>query len=139
MGFTRYYTVTGKLDPEKFKEYSKTCKFVCEKLQETESYKLGDWEGNESSPIFANDEIVFNGIGDESHETFDISIRSKGFQFTKTRLKPYDTSVCACLFLAKKFFRDDINTSSDGNNIDDVDTINYILSLLRDEKINIIL
>ena len=32
MGYTRYYRIEGKIDPIKFKDYSKDCKMVCEEI-----------------------------------------------------------------------------------------------------------
>ena len=120
MGYTRYYTIKKSLDETKFKEYSKVCKEVCEYLQKEYDYKLVNYVGEQGSqPEFSDALISFNGEEDLSHESFSISTKGKGFDFTKTARKPYDSSVLACLYLAKKFFKDDIDISSDGENDDD--------------------
>ena len=68
-------------------------------------------------PVFSDKEICFNG--DESkglgHETFLISMDSKGFDFCKTARKPYDVAVCIALICFKHFFGDDFTYHSDGD------------------------
>ena len=98
---------------------------------------MAGWDG-EDDPQFTTDEIRFNGIGDDSHETFALGKGYNGFKFTKTARKPYDRHVLACLILAKKYFGDAIKVSSDGDN-DDIEVERMILQFSRDGKINLIL
>lgn len=135
MGYTRYFELYKPTNEEKFKQYSEVCKTVCEAIQKKEDYKLGDWEGNENDPIFDENEVSFNGIDKDSHETFSIRRIKTGFKFTKTNRKPYDSSVCACLYLAKQMFGDDIRVSNDGDN-DDEKVQNFVRQYLRDSNIN---
>jgi hypothetical protein len=135
MGYTRYFELYKPINEEKFKQYSEVCKTVCEEIQKKEDYKLGDWEGNENDPIFDENEVSFNGIGKDSHETFSIRRIKIGFEFTKTNRKPYDSSVCACLYLAKQMFGADIRVSNDGDN-DDEKVQNFVRQYLRDSNIN---
>lgn len=160
MGFTRYWDIKKSLDPEKFKEFSKACKLVCEAWQEAHiKYYLsqGDtlenaqhksgisgWDGS-GEPSFADTGICFNGNRsfdkesyDLSHETFSIEIGSLGFNFCKTARKPYDKQVEACLYLAEKFFGDAIEIRSDGDDRDS-EIISFTLSYLRDNKIDLII
>lgn len=134
MGFTRYYTINGKLDPERFKSYSKDCKFICDKITEKYVGGIAGWDGT-GDPEFNEDEVVFNGIGDMSHETFAIGINSKGFNFTKTQLKDYDKHVYACLLLADIYFKKDIKVSSDGDRDDYPEITGLVKSFIRDNKI----
>lgn len=78
---------------------------------------------------YDGEEIFFNGIGEESHETFSIDrtprVREhqiddsdKEFGFCKTARKSYDIAVCSALIIAKKHFGTDIDVSSDGDNED---------------------
>jgi hypothetical protein len=92
----------------------------------------------EGDPEFTTDEIRFNGIEDDSHETFALGKRYNGFKFTKTARNPYDRHVLACLILAKKYFGDAIKVSSDGDN-EDLKVEKMILQFSRDGKINLIL
>jgi hypothetical protein len=135
MGYTRYFELYKIISEEKFEQYSATCKLICEKIQEIEDYKLGDWEGTEKGPVFDENEVSFNGIGDDAHETFSIRRDNVGFVFTKTNRKDYDSSVCACLYLAKQMFGNDIRVSDDGDNNDD-EVEKFIKQYIRDFKIN---
>jgi len=137
MGFTRYYDVKETLDPEKFKQYSKDCKTVCDVITEKYAIKLASGDGT-GSPVFTDEKVHFNGVFEDSHEDFLLSINSKGFNFTKTQYKPYDKHVLACLILAKKYFKDSIKTTSDGDS-EDQDILDIVKVLIRDEKINDIL
>ena len=161
MGFTRYWKINKQLDTEKFKEYSETCKLVCEAWQEAlEKYYLsqGDtlerakhksgisgWDGS-GEPSFSDTEICFNGNRsfdkesyDLSHETFSIGIfLDTGLNFCKTARKPYDKQVVACLYLLEKFFGDDVEVGSDGDNSDS-EIISFLKSYLRDNKLEILI
>lgn len=69
-----------------------------------------------SQPIFNLNEVWFNGVGDNSHETFEINTKWDGeFNFCKTAAKPYDVAVTACLCLLKFHLGDAVNVSSDGD------------------------
>ena len=137
MGYTRYYKINGKLDTNKFKEYSKLCEKVCKEITKEFENGIASWDGT-GEPEFLDDSVSFNGIGDLSHESFFLSTTTNGFNFTKTARKPYDKHVCACLILAKEFFGDKIEVSSDGDN-DDIEVKNFLISLNRDNKIENIL
>lgn len=137
MGYTRYYRVEGKIDPIKFKDYSKDCKMVCEEITKQSGHGLAGWNG-EGEPRFEDEGILFNGVGDLSHETFGLGPETSGFNFTKTQRKPYDKHVLACLILAKEYFGDNIKVSSDGDN-DDKEIEDILTVLRRDNKIKSIL
>lgn len=137
MGYTRYYEITGKIDPEKFETYSNDCKIICDEITNRFGDKLAGWDGTEL-PEFTKDEVRFNGVGENSHETFTLCKDSTGFNFTKTQRKPYDRHVLACLILAKEYFGDNIRVSSDGDN-NDIEIENIIKIFKRDSKICTIL
>jgi len=137
MGYTRYYRVEGKIDLIKFKDYSKDCKMVCEEITKQTGHGLAGWNG-EGEPRFEDEGILFNGVGDLSHETFGLGPETSGFNFTKTQRKPYDKHVLACLILAKEYFGDNIKVSSDGDN-NDKEIEELLISLRRDNKIKSIL
>ena len=137
MGYTRYYRVEGKIDLIKFKDYSKDCKMVCEEITKQSGHGLAGWNG-EGEPRFEDEGILFNGVGDLSHETFGLGPETSGFNFTKTQRKPYDKHVLACLILAKEYFGDNIKVSSDGDN-NDKEIEELLISLRRDNKIKSIL
>jgi hypothetical protein len=137
MGYTRYYEVKNKLDPEKFKDYSKDCKAICDEITKEFGHGIASISGH-GDPKFTDDIISFNGVGDLSYESFCLSTGSKGFDFTKTQRNPYDRHVLACLILAKEYFGDNIRISLDGEN-DDEEVYNLIRKLKRDNKIKSIL
>ena len=148
MGYTRFWGIKKQLDTEKFKEYSQTCRIVCQSWEEYQiskgdlDYGLAGWDGY-GEPTFTDTEVCFNGRASESerdlsHETFMIkSSDSQGFKFCKTARKPYDRQVLACLYLAKKFFSDDIEVRSDEWESDS-EIISFVVGFLRDDKIKII-
>jgi hypothetical protein len=83
-------------------------------------------EYNDSAkPVINVDEVRFNGIGDDGHETFYISRvdtprawsedKSTVFGFCKTARKQYDALVTASLLLAHKYLDGEIEISSDGS------------------------
>ncbi len=74
-----------------------------------------------TQPEFGDDVIMFNGVGDDSHETFDLHRKRKlekwqskgdlGRNFCKTAHKPYDRVVTACLcYLSTVTRREDPTT-----------------------------
>lgn len=114
MGFTRYYKITGKLDKDKFELFSSNCKIVCDLISKKWNINIGGPDGDGGYPIFSKESVEFNGVGMDSYESFILDINSSGFNFTKTKLKPYDRHVEACLILAKYYFGDDIEVRCDG-------------------------
>lgn len=137
MGYTRYYEVYQKIDESEFEKFSQDCKTICDEVTKQFGHGLADWNG-ENEAEFTPTSVRFNGVGDNSHETFAIGVDTKGFQFTKTNRKPYDRHVLACLVLAKIYFGDKIRVSSDGDNDDSV-IESLIKEFSRDRKINLIL
>ena len=71
-----------------------------------------------------NEQIRFNGIGEDGHETFLITKKrpEENFQFCKTAHKPYDKYVvavlCAIYHVYLQMERTVMNISSDGNTAD---------------------
>jgi hypothetical protein len=136
MGFTRYYEIKKKLDPDTFKKFSQDCKTVCEYITQTSGVQIAGYDGT-GDPIFESGAVSFNGVNDLAHESFGIESKSLGFYFTKTQRKPYDRHVQICLELAKVYFGDSIEVSSDG---DDDETVGSLIKqFLREKKIGQIL
>lgn len=114
MGYTTYW---------KHKEIPQD---IWDKKLETARVILDDFKDiiqldDGSAPICNEDEIVFNGIGDNAHETFVLKRTAEEFNFCKTARKPYDTAVCAILLL----FSDVVNVSSDGDREDWEEALEY--------------
>ena len=115
--------------------------------------RIGDGGGCGNQPEFTKDEICFNGVGDDSHETLHIERDSSliltstdrmdifakenwekdgsHFGFTKTAHKPYDLLVTATLALYKHHFGDKVSISGDGGQegyAEGVSLVNQVLS-----------
>jgi hypothetical protein len=119
MGYTHYWDIYQEEIPQdiwvKFaKDFIKILPHFVDKLdsQTDQKYDIN------------NENIILNGIGEESHETFYIQRKNKmkksydgevkKFNFCKTARKEYDISVCCALIIAKKYFGNIIKVSSDG-------------------------
>lgn len=77
--------------------------------------EIGDGLGKTRNPKVTLDKVVFNGLGEMSHETFVWAQNAESsFDFCKTARKPYDALVTACLLLIKEIYGDTVKVSSDG-------------------------
>lgn len=75
--------------------------------------------------MITNQQISFNGVGKDGHETFRIDSMFYGrdhdpeermkFAFCKTAQKPYDVAVTSVLLIFKFHFGNDFKVSSDGD------------------------
>jgi hypothetical protein len=134
----RSYEIKNKLNPEIFREYSKSCKEICDIISEKYGHGLAGWN-HKGEAEFLPDEVAFNGIGDNGGESFCLNTKETGFQFTKTNLQPYDNHVYACLLLAKEYFGDSIRVSSDGDDEESDEIKSLIIQFKRDKKLNTLL
>ena len=110
-----------------------------------------------SKPTIDNEEISFNGIGDDGHETFCITRKKRDlydyekqdsiqdaymhdksgggvFNFCKTAHKPYDKYVVAVLCAIYRVQRDIMNISSDGNTADWTEGLFHAVRSTREEE-----
>lgn len=110
MGYTHYFTkaAADRDDSLRFEMFARGARTIIDYAKTYEGIKIGDLE--------ISDEIVtFNGVGEESHETFYWAIDGSGFNFCKTAAKPYDTVVTACLIHLKDVYGDLVDIGSDGS------------------------
>jgi hypothetical protein len=112
MGYTHYWTIARPFD-NAFAEFSEDCVLIIGTAMDA-GIKIGDGFGK-NLPTTTATEVIFNGVGKDSHETFHMNSTDTGFAFCKTVGKPYDTVVCAILIRAKFHFGDAIEISSDGD------------------------
>ena len=116
MGYTHYWTHQEKLDPQSVGR----AVIDMAKVVEAKADLLGDGLG-EGKPEIAEGMICFNGVGDDSYETFSFpggwsnDGAGEGFNFCKTARRPYDPVVTACLAIAKDRMGESIDVSSDGD------------------------
>jgi len=110
MGYTHYFTKAGtsKGDSLCFEMFARGARTIIDYAKKYDHIKIGELE--------ISDEVVrFNGVGEDSHETFYWSINSDGFDFCKTARKPYDAVVTACLIHLKDVYGDLVDIGSDGS------------------------
>jgi hypothetical protein len=113
MGYTHYWKI------EKVSQHStRWGRLFADlgKIVKASPVPLGGWDGELPNPAVEDGRISFNGLYDDSHETFQISSTDLDVDrpFCKTARKPYDIVVVACLAALKDIFGDECSVSSDG-------------------------
>lgn len=116
MGYSHYFTQTQDCQPEQWIALCEAARKVI--ARNTDLVSLEYDEVDKPAEV-SDDQIRFNGKGDDGHETFLLGRNSdRGFQFCKTAQKPYDVVVVAVLCLAHELCPGVWEISSDGN-VDD--------------------
>lgn len=140
MGYTHYWHRKEEFNKKNFEKLVKSFKDLYDKEF---TNLIANWDGKkDSKPTINEHEITFNGIENESHETFSMPLKremdehEKSFQnsirnplifdFCKTAVKEYDIAVVTCLILAKYYLKNQIKISSDGDLKDWEDARNLI-------------
>lgn len=99
MGHTNYLKNKPALTDAQWKALTADVK----KLLKETTIPVGNGHGEKGSkPVFTKDAILFNGIGDDSHETAAVSKHATDFEFCKTAHKPYDSLVVEFYKLIRK-------------------------------------
>jgi hypothetical protein len=108
-GYTHYYTWHQAPEAVSLRE----CIGEMRLLVEARKTMLAGPEGDQA-PLIESERLIFNGIGDDSHEPFVFPgtiVRTPpvpqllpGFNICKTVGKPYDEVVTACLMVARDHF-----------------------------------
>lgn len=143
MGYTHYYQ--RSLDSNDPELYDKVRKGFIElvKMAELNGITVADAFGEKAGAWQADGErIAFNGLGEESCETFSFyqivppqphwrENEKTYFDFTKTNYRPYDALVCATLILIKDVYGSQIEVSSDGGWEDWADGYELYFSTFR--------
>ncbi len=110
MGYTHYFPHTSVTD-----EVWEKIKSDCEKIVGTGIVPVED-DRDGSEPKFTDHLILFNGVGENQHETFCLEkAGSGGFAFCKTNRKPYNILVQACLLLYQLHSPETLKLGSDGS------------------------
>jgi hypothetical protein len=126
MGYTHYWTQTRDFPKKEWLEIG----HALHRIIDAQNVPIGNYAGDPGTqPKIGADEIGFNGIGAESHETFYVTRErapleewqrnagiAKGWAFCKTAYKPYDTVVTA--FLIYLHNAQGFRVGSDGNTED---------------------
>lgn len=126
MGYTQYQTQKRSFTSDEWREVTADIREILSYVENMLGVPLGNGMGESGTrPDFNMKEIMFNGIGDDAHETFVLHrVRCKeyeggtlGWSCTKTARKPYDVAVTACLcYLAS--VTETHTVSSDGQGSD---------------------
>lgn len=106
MGYTHYWTQTRSFTKEEWIEVSADLAEILSYVENDLGVPLANGMGDGGTrPEFTGSIIQFNGVGDDSHETFTVDLKrtrlypgaTLGGSFCKTARKPYDIAVTACL------------------------------------------
>ena len=131
MGYTHYWTHHRRFTNEEWAEAMMDVADILEQALK-DGVAIGDGAGEtpitERLSIFSDDrkEIMFNGVGEDCHETFCLyqnrrpleSWQTKdqhGGDFCKTARKPYDVAVTAILCYLESCWDGKFSASSDGD------------------------
>ena len=121
MGYTHYWTIHDITKPPMTSEIAQDI----QKIILASDVPIGDGCGAwDSKPVLEPDQVVLNGIDDDSHDTLwyppvfegrrKLPPFSLGRDFCKTAQKPYDVVVCAALVAIKHHQGDNVEIHSDG-------------------------
>ena len=142
MGYTHYWRQLRDFTDTEWQELTRLAKLITADgvLDQT----LSTVEFN-----IDNEQICFNGVGDNGHETFRITKKKRpkadyeeqeaydrqgAFEFCKTAQKPYDRYVVAVLCAIYRVQRDVMNISSDGNTADWTEGLFHAVRSTREEE-----
>ena len=126
MGYTHYWRQLRDFSETEWQELTRLTKLITVGARATALLDPDEFN-------IDNEEIRFNGVRDDAHETFLITKKKRpkadyeeqeaydrqgAFDFCKTAHKPYDRYVVAVLCAVYRVQRDIMNISSDGNTAD---------------------
>lgn len=117
MGYTHYWKSARGIDAGKKEAFLDAVRKV---LAHPSCPKVSlEYDEPDEAPQVDDACVRFNGIGDEGCETFSLDLaRPIGFEFTKTRQRPYDVAVTAVLTLAHHVDPDWLEIISDGGAVE---------------------
>jgi hypothetical protein len=114
MGYTHYYKNKPTFTDSQWAALTDDVK----KLLKNSKVPLGGANGEiGSKPVFNSWNIMFNGIGDDSHETAAVYKGAIEFDFCKTARKPYDSVVVEFYKLIRKHAPSTILNSDGGDEV----------------------
>jgi hypothetical protein len=94
MGYSHYWDQNRDFTEKEWKTITRYVRSVAKVYPNV----IGSWDGSGGEPLINDDEIALNGIGDDSHESLNISRKCKfKHNFIKTNRKPYDVLIRAIL------------------------------------------
>ena len=126
MGHTHYHKFVRTPDAATFAAFAKDAR----KIIEATDIPLADLLGEEGQPEITSNRVSFNGLGEDSYESFFMDSSETGFSFCKTNKKPYDEVVVAVLIAAKHHFGDNLELSTDASAEEAADGLRLAKSVL---------
>jgi hypothetical protein len=111
MGYTHYWRVKESPTPAQWERIKQRCKMV---IEAAECELVGPLRVAGTEPIVNDLEVSFNGKEDDGCEMFSLGATMRDFDCCKTRYKPYDDVVLACLMVLKDELGVSVRISSDG-------------------------
>jgi hypothetical protein len=111
MGYTHYWRCENWNDEDR--EGWKRSLSTIEKILDEHNDIIQYEDDTPEDPICDNEQIRFNGIDEDAHETFVVHNEATNFGFCKTARKPYDLVVCKVLLVLKAYCPH-FNLNSDG-------------------------
>lgn len=120
MGYTHYMNQKKEIPQEKWnEEVIPAVKAIIETATEKWNISIvGPISEQDTFPEFNNDRIMFNGIGEDGHETMEVLRQPREFFFCKTARKPYDAVCVAVNVWMETCFKSYFSWSSDGEGED---------------------
>jgi len=103
MGYTHYFPQDRSITDLEWSNIMAASEYL---IANSDVPVLNDLNGDGDFviPMISTTEIRFNGIGDDSHETFLITKdKLPDYNFCKTAYKPYDVIVVAALLIASHY------------------------------------
>ena len=116
MGYTHYQTHKGTFTKAEWKVIQADVRAILETAT-ADGLTIGDaWGEKKITPAQAvtAQEIRFNGLDGDSHETFSVERLTEPWAFCKTARKPYDVAVTAILAYLEGAHPDKFSVGSDG-------------------------
>ena len=114
MGYTHYYRDKPAFTDSQWAALTEDVK----KLLKNSNVPLSNGNGDiGSKPVFTKHDIMFNGVGDDSHETAVVYKQASSFEFCKTARKPYDSVVVEFYKLIRKHAPSTILSSDGGDEV----------------------
>jgi hypothetical protein len=114
MGYTHYFKNKPAFTDSQWAALTEDVK----KLLKNSKVPLGGANGEiGTKPVFNSRNIMFNGIGDDSHETAAVYKGAIEFEFCKTARKPYDSVVVEFYKLIRKHAPSTVLNSDGGDEV----------------------
>jgi len=132
MGYTHYWTQPLRYSKAEWTQICEDIGAILKDAQHVQGIPLGNGMGDPgTAPIIDGDTILFNGIGEDSHEAVHLQRavpplteedkrwnKRRGWDFCKTARKPYDVAVTAVLAYLASLEVKSCSVSSDGNGVE---------------------